>query len=160
MKAFEMPTVDRLDFVNTEAAYTASGSVPVVPEEPKPDPKNDWEVSTEFRGHNSGSHSELAIIGHYNGSQQCHELTVDLAIFGGFTLVSVKDYGGKTITNVSPSGFSVTVSDCFNNGHNLQFNIQVVLKSPNGYVGAAAGPGGTESSYVPSCFKVVSYSYK
>ncbi len=129
MKNYASPKIERIDNF-LEGVYAAgSGYVPsIVPEEPKP-VIGGWEISCEWRNHNTGHHSEVAIKGINNGLISGESLTMHFAInTSDFQLVSVKDNGGCEVYNVSEGGFSIIRRGHFNPGEKIEFNIQIVVK--------------------------------
>lgn len=122
MKNYESPVL--LDsMITLEGVYAASGSIP---EEPPEQPTGGLNVRCEFRNHNSGSHSEVAIIVEpQNVSGEC--ITMSFVI-NGYRLDTVKDSGGYPVSNVSESGFTICRREHFNATDRIEFNIQITIK--------------------------------
>ena len=116
-----------------EGVYAASGFVPGEPPiTPIPvipsTPEGDWRITCEFRNHNSGSHSEVAIIGVHNGTKPGESITMNIGVMGNKLLKEVKDNGGYPVSNVSPTGFTITRNGHFNGTDRFEFNIQVTTE--------------------------------
>lgn len=125
MKKFETPVLEVVESFTMEPVYAISGK-PDTPHEHE-DPKGDWKIWTEWRNHNSGSHSELAIIGVHSGSHSGNTLTMDFCCCD-FKLDYVKDNSGYAVSNVSETGFTITRNNFFNPTERFEFNIQLVAK--------------------------------
>lgn len=133
MKEYIAPSlVEILDKV--EGVYAASGAGQTTP---TPEIKQgDWKIYCEYRNHNSGSHSEVAIIGIHNGTHTGNKLTMVFRV-EGIRLDTVKDNGGNSVLSHSETGFSIVRHGFFNPTERFEFNIQITIKdSPyNGSVG-------------------------
>lgn len=113
-----------------EGVYAASGFVPGEPPiTPIPvipsTPEGDWRITCEFRNHNSGSHSEVAIIAKNNGTKSGECLIMHIGLTGNKFLKAVPDTSGYSVSNVSPTGFTITRNGHFNPNERVEFNIQV-----------------------------------
>ena len=149
MKKFEAPVLEVIEDFAMEPVYALSGT-PDTPDTPDT-PKGDWDITAEWRNHNSGSHSELAIIGVHHGSHSGDGLTMTFSCHG-FKLASIKDTGGYTFTNVTESSFTVYRNGHFNPTERFEFNIQITA-SDTPYEGSVAHTG----DVCP--FKVICTSY-
>ena len=109
-----------------EGVYAASGWKNP-PATPTPIPYIGWDIHCEYRNHNSGSHSEVAIIALNTGSMSGDKLTMSFQI-KDFKLDYVKDSSGYQVTNVSENGFTIVRPGHFNPGERIEFNIQIVVK--------------------------------
>lgn len=135
MKKFEAPVFEAIDDFAMEPVYASSGT-PDTPDKPSDDK---WKITTSWRNHNSGSHSELAIIGVHAGSKSGEGITMNF-ICEGFELASVKDSSGYTVSNVSKNGFTIYRNGHFNPTERFEFNIQIVA-SDSHYHGAVGQTG-------------------
>ena len=129
MKGYTSPKMEQIDNF-LEGVYAAgSGYVPAPsPEDPTVE-TGDWEIRCEWRNHNTGHHSEVAVIGVNNGPNSGESLTMHFAIdTSDFQLVYVKDKGGYEVYNESEGGFTITRRGHFNPGERFEFNIQIVVK--------------------------------
>lgn len=151
MKNFVIPEIEDLSEVVLEPVYTASGWTPENPPE-DPTPKGDWDISTHWCNHNSGSHSELAIVGVHSGKTCGESITMVFQCIG-FCLNKVKDNGGFIVSNETESGFTITRFGHFNPTERFEFNIQVTAKDSL-YHGAV---GKTGEQVVGKSVKCISY---
>lgn len=137
---FEAPAMDELAWVKTEETYVGSGNPTPTPV-PEPTPDGDWTITAEWRNHNSGSHSELAIKGLHHGNHTGNTLTMYMAV-RGFKLEKVKDCGGMQVSNVSESGFTITRNNFYNPTDNFEFNIQITASDSkyHGAIGVTGSP--------------------
>ena len=143
MKEFVKPIIAECEDL-TEGIYAASGYDPIVPPEvPPPTPVNEWNIRCEYRNHNSGSHSEVAIIGNNYSSSSGEGLLMTFQI-RGFRLDTIKDSSGYDVSNVSETGFTIFRRGHFNPGERVEFNIHITCKdSP--YHGSVGKTG----EYIP-----------
>lgn len=125
MKNYESPVL--LDsMITLEGVYAASGSIPEEPSVPPETPTGGLNVRCEFRNHNSGSHSEVAIIVEpQNVSGEC--ITMSFGI-RDYRLDTVKDSSGYQVSNVSETGFTICRPGHFNATDRIEFNIQITIK--------------------------------
>lgn len=124
MKEYIAPSlVEILDKV--EGVYAASGAGQTTP---TPEIKQgDWDIHCEYRNHNSGSHSEVAIIGVHNGTHTGNKLTMVFRV-EGIRLDTIKDDGGNSVLSHSETGFSIVRQEHFNPTERFEFNIQITIK--------------------------------
>lgn len=124
MKEYIAPSlVEILDKV--EGVYAASGAGQTTP---TPEIKQgDWDIHCEYRNHNSGSHSEVAIIGIHNGTHTGKKLTMVFRV-EGIRLDTIKDNGGYSLLSYSETGFSIVRHGHFNPTERFEFNIQITIK--------------------------------
>ena len=146
---YESPTFEKTDII-LEEICAGSGFVP--PENPPDTPSNPgWEYGCEYRNHNSGSHSEVAIICKNNGSQSGEGIRMHLTL-SGYKLQSVPDSSGYSVSEVTENGFSIFRNGHYNPGERIEFNIQVVV-SDSPYHGSIGKTG----EYLPCHFKIDSF---
>lgn len=136
MKKFEAPVLEVIEDFTMEPVYALSGTPDTPPEE---EAKGCWKITAEWRNHNSGSHSELAIIGVHNGDHSGEGITMTFVVHG-FKLECIKDSGGYVFSNVSETGFTVFRNGHFNPTERFEFNIQIQAKDTP-YKGAVAHTG-------------------
>lgn len=138
MREFISPDIEVMDDIVLEPVYAASGGTYIKKE-------GDPDIYTQFKGHNSGSHSELALIV-VNPGKAGECIVIDF-VCKGCRLDYVKDAGGIGISGVCENGFTATRRGHFNANDRIELNIQVVVKdSP--YHGAV----GKSGDYVPTTF--------
>lgn len=94
-----------------------------------------WHWHTEYRNHNTGHHTEVAIIGVHTGhdSEPC-SMTLDFHT--DFAFGYVKDAGGDWIATNRPDGFTLTTNQwkkivLCNPKDRIEFNIQIVTANHN-----------------------------
>lgn len=138
MKKFEAPVLEIVDELTMEPVYAASGYVPKDDDKPTPC-GGDWDIHPDWRGHNSGGHSELHIGGHNNGKCSGEGITMHFQCVG-FKLDYVKDTSGYQVFNVNENSFSMYRQGHFNPGETIGFVIQLVAKDTQ-YHGAVGKSG-------------------
>ena len=144
MKKFNAPTLTVVDGYALEPVYACSGTETTDKTEEKTD--GDWDVTCEWRNHNTGHHSELAIKGKHHGDCSGNTLKMDM-VCNGFKLDSIKDNGGYPVSNVCESGFTITRNNFYNATDQFEFNIQLTCEdSP--YQGSVTKTGSTTSCKV------------
>lgn len=141
MKRFESPVLETVTEVEgMERAFVGSGITPGNdPDKPVVPAEGCWKITTEWRNHNSGSHSELAIIGNHQGDHMGESITMNFAV-QGFKLATVKDSSGYLVSNVSETGFTITRNNHYNGTDRFEFNIQLTA-SDSSYSGAVGVTG-------------------
>ena len=137
MKKFEAPVLEVIEDFAMEPVYALSGT-PETPDTPDT-PDGDWKIWTEWRNHNTGSHSELAIIAKNDGKLSGDGITMTFICIG-FKLASVKDSSGYMVSNVSESGFTIYRNGHFNPNERIEFNIQITA-ADSPYHGSVAQTG-------------------
>lgn len=139
MKNYIAPVlIDMNDQV--EGVYAASGVAPT----PKPDPSlGTWNIYCVYRNHNSGSHSEVAIICEKHGGKPVEGLVMNFTV-KDFRLDTVKDNGGYQVSNVSETGFTIYRQGHLNGSDRFEFNIQVTAKDSKYH-----GSVGKTGEYLP-----------
>ena len=135
MKEFNSPSFTELNNVFAEPIYAASGTSETSTETTTPS-DGDWDITCEWRNHNTGHHSELAIKGKHHGTTSGNTLTMNLYV-NGFKLDTIKDNGGYPVSNVCETGFTITRNNFYNANDQFEFNIQLTAKDSlyNGSVG-------------------------
>lgn len=127
---------------------------------PTPTPHLSWDIRCEFRNHNSGSHSEVAVIGVQTNGFAGESITMNFKVDRSVCdLLSVKDWGGMTISNVSADGFTITRINHFNPNERFEFNIQITATNSiywedRGHEGAVGHTG----EWVECPIKLTSYT--
>lgn len=152
MKNYVAP---HLEVINerVEGIYAISGNPSDPDPEPMPPPTPDgWGIHCEYRNHNSGSHSEVAIIAMNNGSKSGDCLTMHFSI-SDFRLDCIKDSSGYTVSNVSETGFTIIRNGHFNPGERIEFNLQIIAKDSQYH-----GSVGKTGEYMPCKIECTGYS--
>ncbi len=137
MKKFEAPVLEVIEDFAMEPVYALSGT-PDTPDTPDK-PKGDWEGKGEWRNHNSGSHSELAIIAKNNGSTSGEGIIIDCTC-NQINFETITDSSGYPVSMLGPHSFRIYRNGHFNPGERIEFNIQVIDKN-SPYHGSVAQTG-------------------
>ncbi len=149
MKNYSSPELTELSSI--EGIYADSGSYHMDPPPEDGGDDDGWNIRCEWRNHNTGHHSELAIIGEHHGKLSGESMTMNMRV-DGFRLDYIKDCGGMIVTNVSESGFTITRHNHFNATERFEFNIQITCKN-SPYEGSVGKTG----EYCPHKVHCVSY---
>lgn len=125
---------------------------------PGPNPSGDWDIHCEYRNHNSGSHSEVAIIAINKGQKSGDNLKMDFRVGSDIKLSYVKDSSGYLVSNVTETGFTIYRNGHFNPNERIEFNIQIVVSytshpHKNDHLGAV----GITGDYCPCSIECYSY---
>jgi len=122
MKNYEKPIlIDMNDQV--EGVYAASGVAPT----PTPPTFGSLDIHCHFCNHNSGSHSEIAVVCEKHGGKSFDGIIMNFHI-KDFRLDIVKDNSGFPVSNVSENGFTIFRQGHMNENDRFEFNIQVTCK--------------------------------
>lgn len=121
-KMFLDPQILECDIENTEGLHPSqSGGIEEF--------HGDWDITLEYRNHNTGSHSEVAFIGVHHGNHAGEVLKMDVIMKNGFEIKEVRETSGCVVTNLSKHGFTITRRNHFNPTERFEFNIQVVVSN-------------------------------
>lgn len=121
-KMFLDPQILECDIENTERFFPSqSGGIEEF--------RGDWDIRLEYRNHNTGSHSEVAVIGKHHGNHSGESLTMDIMMRNGFEIKQVKEASGCVVSNVTKDGFTITRNNHFNPTDNFEFNFQIVVSN-------------------------------
>ncbi len=145
-----------VDYTKPEMSYVGSLAEGVYADSGKPE-KNDWRVITEYRGHNSGSHSELWINAHNNGKKSGTTVKMHFHT-DAFKFLSVGPTGDNkiTISNITENSFDITWIDAFNPNQDIAFIVQFVIQN-SPYGGAACPSGDTTTPSAVFCTDVQAF---
>ncbi|MBE5936666.1 MAG: hypothetical protein E7265_01395 [Lachnospiraceae bacterium] len=152
MRNYTAPNLTEINDI-VEGVYASSGAMVTEPPLPTAAPNTivDWDISCSYRNHNSGSHSEVAIIGLNMGNNSGDSILMNFLV-SGFRLDTVKDSSGYPVSNVTETGFTIFRPGHFNPNERFEFNIQITAKdSP--YHGSIGKTG----EYLPCTISLVSY---
>lgn len=147
MKKFETPVIVKMDDLVMEPVYFASGN-PYVPA------GGDWNISTSYANHNSGSHSEIKVEATYSGSTAGDNLSMTFKT-NSFKIDTVTPGDScLVVTNQTADGFTLTrTGRHFNPNENVGFVFQLTAAKEDGNVGAV----GTTGEYMPCDLICTSY---
>ena len=134
MKKFEAPVLEVIEDFAMEPVYALSGT-PDTPD--KPD--GDWDITTYWPSHNSGSHSVLAIVANNTGSLSGDCITMEF-LCKGFKLSTISNTSGYQASIINDKTFKIYRNGHFNPGERIEFNIELTASDTN-YGGAVGKTG-------------------
>ncbi len=161
-KQFSDPFIVQMDIADTQAGIVAAASsVPSTPIVPLGG--GGWTITCDYRGHNTGSHSEVNIFLSYNGGTTGTDvLCMSFVMLNGLKLDYIKDTGNShnvRVVDYNEGGFRLTGEFYHNSTETKDFNIQIVVK--NGPIHPETkhkGAAGVSGVYQPCDVKCISYT--
>lgn len=143
-----------VNYAKPEMNYVSGLAEGVYADSGKKPGDDGWTATTEYRNHNSGSHSEVHIKATHSGKKEGNTVVMDFVV-KDMRLEAIVDNGGATVSNVCETGFTLTRTGHFNPTDNIEFNIQITIKdSP---YGGAAGVTGQDKPCTIYCYNVKAF---